>query len=149
MKAAVVLLGLSAATALGACATGPGPVPFRLPQHNVPAQGAGGVATGGRIVFDGWCVWLESEGGGQVNLLWPSTFRAMAPPLQILGASGRAIIHEGDTVELGVTDARGAVPGCLVRGVFLVGEISSVNGEQWPDGAPNVPPPGGPPGNPR
>jgi hypothetical protein len=147
MKARVSSLGLAAAISLGGCATGP--VPFRLPQHNVPGEGASGVATGGRIVFDGWCVWLESEGGGQVNLLWPAPFRALAPPLEILGASGRPIIHEGDTVELGVTDGRAAISGCPVRGVFLVGEIDSVNGEKWPDGEPNVPPPGRPPGNPR
>lgn len=147
MKVGVASLGLAAAISLSACAQGP--VPFRLPQHNVPAEGASGVGTGGRIAFDGWCVWLESEGGGAVNLLWPATFRAMAPPLEIIGVSGRPIIHEGDTVELGVVDGRAAIPGCPVRGVFLVGEISSVNGEQWPDGAPNIPPPGRPPGNPR
>ena len=91
---------------------------------------------------------VGKEMGGQANLLWPSSFRAVAPPLAILGESGRAIIHEGDTVDLGVADGRGAIPGCPVRGVFLVGEISSVNGEEWPDGAPAPPPRDHPPGNP-
>jgi hypothetical protein len=122
---------------------------LRLAQHNLPAQGASSIATGGRIAFDGRCIWLESEGGGHANLLWPAAFRAMAPPLEILGASGRAIIHEGDTVELGVMEGRAAIPGCPVRAVFLVGELDSVNGEEWPDGAPSVPTPGRPPGNPH
>jgi hypothetical protein len=143
----VATLGLSAAISFGACATGA--MPFRLPQHNIPAQGASGLATGGRIAFDGQCVWLESDGGGKANLLWPATFRAMAPPLEIRGASGQAIIHEGDTVELGVMDGHAAIPGCPVRGVFLVGEIDSVNGVEWPDGAPAPPPRGNPPGNPH
>ena len=145
MKAAVASLWLSAAIFVSACAQGP--LPFRLPQHNF--QDAGGVATGGRIAFDGRCVWLESEGGGTANLLWPATFRAIGPPLEIIGASGRGIIHAGDTVELGVDDARAAIPGCPDRLAFLVGEILSVNGVQRPDGAQNVPPPGRPPGNPR
>jgi hypothetical protein len=141
-----VTLGLSTVMLFGACQAGP--APFRLPQHDRTAQGASGVATGGRIAFDGRCIWLEQD-GGQANLLWPASFRAVAPPLAILGESGRAIIHEGDTVDLGVADGRGAIPGCPVRGVFLVGEISSVNGVEWPDGAPNVPTPGRPAGNPH
>ena len=146
MTGRVATLGLAAAISLGACATGP--APFRLPQHNVPAEGASVLATGGRIAFDGRCVWLEQD-GGQANLVWPATFRAMAPPLEILGASGRAIIHEGDTVDIGFAEGQAAIAGCPVRAVLLVGEIDSVNGEEWPDGAPAPPPRDHPPGNPH
>jgi hypothetical protein len=145
MKAAVASLWLSAAISLAACTRGP--TVFQLPVHNLPSPG--GMASGGRIAFDGECVWLEFDGGGEVNLVWPATFRAIGPPLEIIGSSGRGIIHDGDVVELGIMDGRAAIPGCPARGVFLVGEISAVNGEPWPDGAPKVPPPGRPPGNPR
>ncbi len=145
MKAAVASLWLSAAISLGSCAEGP--TVFRLPLHNFPT--AGSIGTGGRIAFDGQCVWLKADGGGEANLLWPATFRAIGPPLEIIGASGRGIIHEGDVVELGVTDGQAAIPGCPARGVFLVGEVDSVNGQDEPDGTHNVPPPGRPPGNPR
>ena len=145
MKVRVASLGLAAAILLSGCAQGP--TVFRLPVHNLPSPG--GMASGGRIAFDGRCVWLKFDGGGDVNLVWPATFRAIGPPLEIIGASGRGIIHEGDVVELGIMDGRAAIPDCPDRGVFLVGEISSVNGEQWPDGAPKVEPPGRPPGNPR
>ena len=143
-----VALGLSSAWLIAACAAGP--APFLLPQHNRPAVGASTFATGGRVAFDGRCVWLEEEGGASANLVWPATFRAMAPPLAIIGESGRAIIHEGDTVELAYSEGPVAIPGCPARGAaLLVGEISSVNDEDWPDGAPNVAPPGRPPGNPH
>jgi hypothetical protein len=142
----VVAFGLASAVTLQACAMDP--APFRLPQHHLPAIAASAVATGGQIAFDGRCVWLDGD-GADANLVWPNTFRAIALPLEIFGGSGRAIIHDGDSVELGVADGHAAIPGCPVRAVFLVGEISSVNGEAWPDGAPNLPPPGRPPGRPR
>jgi hypothetical protein len=142
----VVAFGLASAVLLQACAKGPSL--FHLPQHHLPAIAASAVATGGRIAFDGRCVWLDDD-GADANLVLPSTFRAIALPLEIFGGSGRAIIHDGDSVELGVADGHAAIPGCPVRVVFLVGEISSVNGEAWPDGAPNLPPPGRPPGDPR
>jgi hypothetical protein len=123
----------------------PEPVPFELPHHNQPAVAVSGVGTGGILKFDGRCVWLESESSAS-NLIWPSGFRALAPPLQIVGLSGRVVAREGDRLELGVADARAGVPGCPARGgAFLVGELTKVNGTPWPDGEPSLPPPHPPP----
>ncbi len=132
LKLGVAALCFAAALGLGACS--PLPTAFHLPQHNVPAIGASGVATGGTIRFDGRCVWLEHDGGGSANLLWPAGFSAVAPPLQIRGTSGRVIIRENDLVELGVSEAVVGVPGCPARGTWLVGEVSKVGDTEWPDG---------------
>jgi hypothetical protein len=118
----------------------PAPAPFELPRHNQPAVAATGVATGGILRFDGRCAWLEQETGG-ANLIWPSGYRAVAPPLQIIGLSGSVVAREGDRLDLGVRDANVVVPGCPTRGAVLVGELSRVNGTPWPDGAPNWPRP--------
>jgi hypothetical protein len=114
-------------------------LPFKLPQHQFPAAAMSGVASGGVIQFDGRCVWLKTDSGAS-NLIWPGGFSALAPPLAIVGASGRIIMRDGDTVELGVGDADRGVPGCPVRGTFYVGEVSGVNGVPWPDGEPARPP---------
>lgn len=127
---------LGLAFALGVVACSPLPAAFRLPQHNVPAVGASAVATGGTIRFDGRCVWLEHEGGGTANLLWPAGFSATASPLEIRSTSGRVIIREDDLVELGVSEATIGVPGCPARGAWLVGEVSKVGDVAWPDSQP-------------
>ncbi len=111
-----------------------------LSTHGLSGQQVGGIASGGRISFDGRCVSLDYGNGHSTNLVWPETFRALAPPLMIFGASGRLIIREGDEVELGVSDGNQPVPGCPQRGVFLVGEVTTVNGLRWPDGPPAPPP---------
>jgi hypothetical protein len=134
----LVVLCLTLAALVGGCGT-PGPVPLALPHHNFPAIAVTGVATGGVIRFDGRCVWLESESGTS-NLIWPTSYRAVAPPLAIFGASGRVIVGDGDRVELGVGDAKEGVPGCPARGGFYVGEVSRVNGLPWPDGEAPRPP---------
>ena len=108
----------------------------RLPTHGLSGQEVGADASGGRIRFDGRCVSLDYSNGHSSNLVWPKTFHALAPPLMIFGASGRLIIREGDEVELGVSNGNQPVPGCPTRGVFLVGEVTSVDGLPWPDGAP-------------
>ena len=111
-----------------------------LSTHEFSAQELTGVASGGRIRLDGQCVSLDYGDGNSTNLIWPKAFHALAPPLMIFGASGRLIIKEGDEVELGVAEGRQPVFGCPVRGVFLVGEVTSVNGSPWPDGTPAPPP---------
>ena len=130
-------LGLGVALVASACATLP--TPFELPRHNIPGQGASAVATGGTIRFDGRCIWLDDEGGGSANLLWPASYAATAPTLEIRGTSGKVIIREGDVVELGVSESHVSVPGCPVRAVWLVGEVSKVGDVSWPDGAPAQP----------
>ena len=47
----VASLGPSAAISLGACSAVR--LSFRLPRHNLPAEGASVIATGGRIASDG------------------------------------------------------------------------------------------------
>ena len=96
--------------------------------------------TGGRIRFDGTCVSLDFGGGHAANLIWPIGFQAVAPPLTIIGLSGRPIVKEGDDVSLGIAEIAVAVPGCPARASYLIGEVSSVNGVAWPDGTPAPPP---------
>jgi hypothetical protein len=134
----LLVLGLTLGIVVSSCG-GPDPLPFALPRHNFPAAAMSGVATGGVIRFDGRCIWLESESGSS-NLIWPAGYHAFAPPLAIVGTSGRVIVRDGDTVELGVGDANEGVPGCPPRGAFYVGEVSLVNGVSWPDGEPPRPP---------
>ena len=114
---------------------------FDLPRHDLKPEMAGGVATGGIVRFDGRCVWLHAGHDGGVNLVWPRQFRALTGPFEIFGASGVAIIREGDQVDLGVSD-RGPrlVAGCPNRVALTVGEVSAVNGVQWPDGTPRTHP---------
>src|SRR6266545_3757536 len=116
------VVSLSIAVVTASCA-GPTPSPVSLAHHALPAIAASGVATGGIIRFDGRCVWLETETGAS-NLIWPARFLAVAPPLAVIGLSGRVIVREGDTVELGVSDAKQMVPGCPARAAFFIGEIS-------------------------
>lgn len=139
--------GIAVAVALAALSCSPSALAFALPRHNVPAQGASGVATEGTIRFDSRCVWLEFDGGA-ANLLWPESFSATAPPLEIRGVTGKVVIREGDEVVLGVSEARALVPGCPGRPVWLVGEIASVNGVTGPDDPP-VPRPTAPRPMPR
>src|SRR4051794_5520830 len=94
----VTVLCICAAVAIESCAT-PSPVPLPLPHHDFPAVAVSGVATGGVIRFDGRCIWLESESSAS-NLIWPASFRAVGPPLEIVGASGRVIVRDRDVVEL-------------------------------------------------
>ena len=110
---------------------------FELPRHGL--DDAGSIGSGGIVRFDGRCVWLDADGGA-MNLVWPRQFRALTGPLEIFGASGVAIIREGDQVDLGVSERPRLVAGCPDRGTFLVGEVGAVNGVKWPDGAPKLHP---------
>ena len=123
--------------AAGACSTLP--TAFDLPRHNVPGAGASAVATGGTIRFDGHCIWLDDEAGGSSNLVWPASYSATAPALEIRGTSGAVILREGDVVELGVSESHVSVPGCPGRVTWLVGEVSKVGSVSWPDGEPVQP----------
>jgi hypothetical protein len=112
----------------------------QLALHGQPPIATSAIETGGRVRFDGTCVSLDFGDGHAANLIWPTGFRAFAPPLTIIGLSGQPIVREGDEVALGAAEANVPVKGCPTRPSFLVGEISSVNGIAWPDGTPAPPP---------
>ena len=103
-----------------------------LPTHDKAFRS--GTGFDGILHVDGDCVWVESANvevaREDLNVLWPSGYRARGRPLEIINGSGAVVAREGDLVSFGIGDIKqGAVPGCPVRRTALAMAIDQVNGQ--------------------
>lgn len=146
-------------TVAGACATLPGGAIFLTAAEiaspamsappvepalatSPPESNGGGDARaegvlGGELRDGAACFWLDwPKGIPGSALVWPYGFSATADPLALLGPDGKVIARPGDTLVLG----GGGPPvdyiippdrdPCGIGIIFVVGEVSSVNGER-------------------
>jgi hypothetical protein len=60
-----------------------------------------GVLEGSEAGPGRWCLWMQSESGNRVPLVWPAGFSARLDPLEVLNASGETFAHAGEHLFLG------------------------------------------------
>jgi hypothetical protein len=66
-----------------------------LPKMRMLA-GLHGVLEGSEAGPDRWCLWVRSESGSRVPLVWPAGFSARLDPLEVLNATGETFAHVGE-----------------------------------------------------
>jgi len=63
--------------------------------------GLGGVLEGSEAGPDRWCLWMRSDSGNRVPLVWPAGFSARLDPHEVLNASGEVYARVGEHLVLG------------------------------------------------
>jgi hypothetical protein len=63
--------------------------------------GLHGVLEGSEAGPDRWCLWMRSDSGNRVPLVWPAGFSTRLDPLEVLNARGETFAHAGEHLFLG------------------------------------------------
>jgi hypothetical protein len=60
-----------------------------------------GVLEGEEAGPDRWCLWMRSDTGNRIPLLWPEGYHARLDPLEVLKADGQPFARGGEHLVLG------------------------------------------------